>query len=504
MSEGKAYLIGAGPGDPELLTLKGRRLLESADVVIHDRLIDDRLLDMARADADAIDVGKTPRGGGWTQSDINALMVSEARSGKRVARLKGGDPYVFGRGGEEAAALAEAGIEFEVAPGVTSAIAAPAYAGIPLTHRGLSSSFTVFSGSLAAGARDGAEWAALARVPGTLVALMGWRNLAEIADALIANGKPPDTPAAVVSWGTQPRQRTARATLSRIADAAREGGLGAPATLVVGDVAESSEKLSWFERLPLLGVRVLVTRAPHQAGELSRRLAELGAHPIEAATIEIRPPRSLVALDDALRALDVFDWVAFTSANAVRAVFDRLSAKGRDARALGGVGVASIGKATSKALAERGIVADVSPRVGSSSALADALGGVAIRDRRVLMPRADIATGELPKLLAARGADVREVEAYRTAVPSGARRAVDDALAEGVDAVTLASSSAARNLMRLLDGDARALGGATVACIGQATAATAGRLGLSADIVASAPTMDALAQGLAERFGARR
>ena len=317
MNGGKVYLVGAGPGEPELLTLKGLRLIESADAIVHDRLIDARLLDMANPNATILDVGKLPGERGRTQANINDLLIREARLGKAVVRLKGGDPFVFGRGGEEAEALSDAGIPFEIVPGVTSAVAAPAYAGIPLTHRDYASSFTVVTASAAdSKTGDAQDWNALAAAPGTLVMLMGWRALGDAAAALIGAGKPADTPAAVISWGTEPYQKTATARLDNIAELAKSRGLSAPATAVVGEMVNLRERINWFESLPLLGKRVLLTRPREQSAALSRLLSDMGALPVEVPMIEIRPPEDWAALDGALADAGRFDWIAFTSANA--------------------------------------------------------------------------------------------------------------------------------------------------------------------------------------------
>ena len=494
-------LVGAGPGEPELLTIKGLRLIESADVIVHDRLIDERLLGMAGANAQLVNVGKVPGGVGRRQSDINALLINEARQGKSVVRLKGGDPYVFGRGGEETEALAGAGVPFEVIPGVTSAVAAPAYAGIPLTHRDHASSFTVVSGSNSeTGDRSSPDWAALAKTPGTLVILMGWRSLPDIARSLIKNGKSRDTPAAVVSWGSEPWQKTVIGTLESIADSAKAQGLAAPATIVIGEVVGLGNRLNWFEALPLLGRRVLVTRTRNQAGMLSRRLAELGAVPVEIPTIAIRPPDDYSALDSALARISEFDWIVFASANAVRSVRDRLRSTGLDSRALHGTKVAVIGPATARALDDLGIVPDLTPAVATSNGLADALGDKLATDSSVLLPRADIATQELPELLRGVGATVTEATAYRTVIPEGSRERAIKAIRDGADAATFTSSSTVRNLLRVLDGGPEHLSGIKVACIGPTTASTAGRLGLKVDIVANTPTIGGLTAALVEFF----
>ena len=323
------YLVGAGPGDPGLITVRGLELLESADVVVHDRLVDHRLIRRARTDAEIVDVGKTPGGKGARQGDIHALLIARASEGRSVVRLKGGDPFVFGRGGEEAMALSRAGIPFEVVPGITSAIAAPAYAGIPVTHRGVASSVTFVTGSESPD-RPGADvdWSALARTNGTLVVLMGWRSLESVVARLNSEGLPDDTPAALVEWGTGPRQRSVVGTLVDIIEKGRARGLGPPVVAVFGGVAALRKDIRWFDNRPLFGKRVLVTRSRAQAGALTRLLEGQGADVIEVPTIRIEPPEDYGELDEALRRLSAFDWVVFTSTNAVDAVFDRLQMSG--------------------------------------------------------------------------------------------------------------------------------------------------------------------------------
>ena len=502
---GKVYLVGAGPGDPGLVTVKGLRLLESADVIVHDRLISERLLAMVGHGVELVDVGKVPGRDGQKQSDINSLMVIEARKGKVVVRLKGGDPFVFGRGGEEAEALSDAGVPFEVVPGVTSAVAVPAYAGIPVTHRDYSSSFTVVTGSSATSdGKDSSDWRWLAETPGTLVILMGWSTLPEIAAALVEHGKLGSTPSAVISWGSDPRQRSATGPLDSIAEIARSQGLTSPAVVVIGDVAYLKNRLNWFESLPLLGLRLLITRTRNQAGTLSQRLSDLGAIPVEIPTIEVRPPQDYSALDAACAELSKFDWIVFASSNAVRAVFDRLSASGRDSRALYGANVAAIGSATADTLTGYGIVADVVPTTATSTGLANALVEMGVGGSQMLLPRADIATQELPEMLIAHGAVVSEVIAYETVVPLGSRDRAVEAIRTGVDVVIFTSSSTVRNLLRLLDNDPVSLANTRIACIGPTTAATAGRLGLKVDIVSKTPTISGLTETLVEYFKARK
>ena len=501
MVKGKVYLVGAGPGAPDLLTIKGLRLLRTADVVAHDRLVDDRIVSLARSDAEVVDVGKIPGSRGRAQANINDLLIDRARRFRRVVRLKGGDPFVFGRGGEEAEALIDAGVPFEVVPGVTSATAAPAYAGIPVTHRDYASTFTVVTGSMAS-TTDGSaiNWESLAKLTGTLVVLMGWRSLHDVVTRLIEGGKPGDTPAAAVSWGTEPWQRTVAGTLRSIVETARAEGLDAPAAVVIGDVVRLRDRLNWFETLPLFGRRVLVTRTTSGAGLLSRRLAELGAQPIEIPTIQIRPLADYSHLDAHLAAIADFDWVAFTSANAVRSVQDRLKAAGKDMRSLHGVRVASIGPATSAVLEKAGIIPDLEPETASSTALASTLEDVGISGTRILLPRADIATSALPERLSDSGATVEETEAYCTVVPASSRSKLRKTVETGIDAATFTSASSVRNLAALLDNDLRSLRKTSIACIGPLTAAAVSDVGLKADIVAATQSIDCLVQDLAEFF----
>lgn len=501
MTEGRVYLVGAGPGDPDLITLRGLRLLRDADVVVHDRLIDTRLLDHCRPDVELVDAGKFPGGRGQTQERISGLLIERAREGKRVVRLKGGDPFIFGRGGEEAEALRDAGIPYEISPGVTSAVAAPAYAGIPLTHRDHASAFTVITGNVAPGRPEmDTDWPAVARMPGTLVILMGWSRAEEIVSALIAAGKPTDTPAAIVSRGATADQKSVSGRLSDVVNAATRAGLGAPAVIVVGEVARLHERLNWYEALPLFGRRVMVTRTRTQASGLSARLAELGASPVEIPTIEIRSLEDFSELDSYLRKLSEFDWIAFTSANAARAVCDRLMDIGMDMRAFHAVKVAAVGRATSSELLKRGVRADLTPDRATSGGLASALVEHGVGGKRILLPRSDIATTQFPDRLRSNGAIVREVDAYRTVTPNEARSAVREAICQGVDAITFTSSSTVTNLLRLLDGDVSPLSGVAVACIGPVTAATASGCGLKVDIVSEVAATDSLADALVEFF----
>ena len=498
---GKVYLVGAGPGDPGLITVRGLALLESADVVVSDRLVDEVLLSRARPDAELLDVGKVPGTRKNPQSRVNALLVAKAKEGKAVVRLKGGDPFVFGRGGEEAAALADAGIPFEVVPGVTSAVAAPAYAGIPLTHRDYASSLTVITGSEAPDKPDSnVAWGELARAGGTLVILMGWRNLDSIVDRLVEEGLAPDTPAAVVRWGTEPYQQIVTSTVSNVAQRAREAGLSPPVIVVIGEVVNLRDRLKWFESRPLFGKRVLVTRSRTQASSLARMLAEDGAMPIEIPTIEVRPLEDHTELDEALSRVSEYDWTVFTSTNAVEAVFGRLQATGKDARAFSGVKVAAIGSATARELRQRGISADFIPDRFVSESVVEGMAEMGVRGASVLLPRTDIGRETLPEGLKALGARVHVVVAYRTVPSEEAPEVLESALTEGVDVATFTSSSTVTNLVTMLGGKLDSLGGAKIACIGPVTSQTARAAGLDVDIEAREHTVAGLVEALRSHY----
>ena len=501
MKQGKVYLIGAGPGDPGLLTVKGLRIIQTADAVVHDRLVGRHLLDHARPDAEIVDVGKLPGGGGTSQRQINDLLVRKALEGKLVARLKGGDPFVFGRGGEEAEVLHAKGVRFEVVPGVSSAIAAPAYAGIPLTHREIASSFAVVTGS-DAHARSGSsiDWQLLAKQDGTLVVLMGWENLSAIVEKLLRFGRQPTTPVAVVRCGTRPDQRTVTGTLLDIVDRAGDAGLGPPVVVVIGEVVNLRSRLRWFDDHPLFGKRVLVTRPRAQAGALSDLLLQCGAQPIELPTIEIIPQESFERLDGALHRLESYDWVIFTSVNAVRMAFDRLGALGLDSRAFHTCKVGAIGPATASKLRERGISADFVPDVFVSEAIVDGLKNRGFSGGSVLLPRAANARDALNSGLTVLGANVEEVPVYHTVIPADSASRVVDFLAGGIDIATFTSSSTVANLVSLLDGDVGRISGATIACIGPITATTAREKGLKVDIIAEEHTMAGLLEALEDYF----
>jgi uroporphyrinogen III methyltransferase/synthase len=497
--DGIVHLVGAGPGDPGLLTIAGRRALERADVVVHDRLGTGELLSLCRPGAELIDAGKAPGRVPMGQREINATLVEHGLRGRRVVRLKGGDPFVFGRGGEEAQALAAAGVPFEVVPGITSAIAAPAYAGIPVTHRGLATSFTVVTGHEDPGKpAEQTDWAALARVPGTLVILMGMGRLEEIAEALVAGGRPPDEPAAAVQWGTTPRQRRAVATLGTLAARVRAQGLGAPAVVVVGPVAGLAESVGWLEQRPLLGRRVVVTRARVQASELSQRLRELGAGVVELPAIRIEPLPDGPQLEAALEGLGGYGLIVVTSVNGVEALFDRMAARGRDARALpADATVVAIGPATAGRLADHGVRADLVPERFVAEGILEALADRPLDGVRALVARARGARPDLVDGLRARGARVDELELY-AAVPQPADPA-DREAALTADYLTFTASSTVRSFVGLLDPEDRArLNGAVprVVSIGPITSATAREEGLTVHAEAAEHTIPGLVEAL--------
>jgi uroporphyrinogen III methyltransferase / synthase len=476
-------LVGAGPGDPGLITVRGAELLRRAQCVVYDRLADPRLVDLVPADAERVYVGKAPGQVEMSQDDINALLVERGSRGLRVVRLKGGDPFVFGRGGEEAEELAAAGIPFEVVPGITSAIAAPAYAGVPVTHRGLSTHVTIVTGHEdPAKGEPEVDWEVLGRAGGTLVILMGAGRIAQIAKRLIAAGRAPDTPVAAVRSGTRADQHTVRATLATLGDA----GVKPPSAIVVGAVAGLD--LGWFERRPLFGRSVVVTRAREQASELRVRLEGLGADVVELPAIAI------AAIDIALPDLSDYDWIVLTSANGVAALFGALDEAGLDTRALAGVRVSAIGPGTAAALAGRGVRTDLVPERFVAEALVDAFPPPDRPGARVLVARAEQARDVLPDGLAARGYAVDVLPVYRTVTATPDPAAVERVRAGNVDAITFTSSSTVTNLLAALDGppDPQPL----VVSIGPVTSETARARGLVVDAEATEHTIDGLVAAL--------
>jgi uroporphyrinogen III methyltransferase/synthase len=505
---GRVILVGAGPGAPDLITLRGERALRVADAVVYDALAPSSLLGLAPPHAERIDVGRRghtdpPR----TQDEVNALLVRLAREGKRVVRLKGGDPYVFGRGGEEARACFDAGVPCEVIPGVSSAIGALTYAGIPVTDRQHSASFAVVTGHKdPARVREEIRWDALATATDTLVLLMGMKNLPELVGRLVAAGRAADTPAAAVMNGTRPTQRVVEAPLGELPARVAAAGLGAPAAVVIGDVVRLRRELAWFEALPLFGRRVLLTRTPEQASGLARALEEAGAEPVQVPTIRVAPAPPGPELEAALAGLPEYDWIVFTSANAVRALSALMGGAGPPPHALPARALC-VGPATSAAAAQAGFaVAALPAPVGDAEALLAALRrGVPVAGSRVLWPRGAAAGPALALGLREAGAWVDDVVVYRTEAAAFDAPALAAALAEGsLHALTFASPSAARSFAAGMGRDGMAAARrVVVAAIGQVTASALVELGLSADAVAESPEPAALVTALAGAFEGR-
>jgi len=503
MNTGKVYLVGAGPGDPGLITVRGMACLRRAEVLVYDRLVNDQLVSEAPESAERVYVGKQAGHHTLRQSEINALLVDRARSGRTVVRLKGGDPFVFGRGGEEAAELAAHGIPFEVVPGVTAGVAAPAYAGIPVTHRGVASAVTFVTGHEDPDKPESdLDWDALAGMKGTLVFFMGVGNLPKIVHALMTRGRDPNTPAAAIAQGTGPGQHTATGTLENLVRKVEEARIEPPALIVVGDVVELRDRLAWFERRPLFGRRIAVTRTRTQASTLVTQLEELGAETIEMPTIRIEDPEDWGPVDRALAELERFDWIAFTSANGVERFFRRLFEQGKDVRALGCVQLCAIGPATADALGRYGLRTDLTPERYVAESLLDAFRAREDLDgARFLLPKADLARSVLPEGLREMGAEVTEVTAYRTFTPGSEEGPFGDGLGR-IDAVTFASSSAVRNFVQMLGQD-RAhsiLQDTSVMSIGPVTSRTARALGLRVAAEAKAHTIPGLIEATVSYF----
>lgn len=488
---GTVHLVGAGPGDPGLLTVRAAEAIAACDACVYDYLVNPAILELLPAGAARHFVGK--RGGqeSCTQEEINATLIRLARRHRRIVRLKGGDPFLFGRGGEEADALAEAGVPFSVIPGVTSGIAVPAYAGIPITHRAASSAVVFATGHRSPGKDDGPHWDALARVE-TLVLYMGMHKLGDICAELIGHGRSPNTPVAVIQWGTYPRQRVAEGTLATIAQVARDAGLGAPAITVVGEVVRYRERIRWFDTRPLFGRTVVVTRSRERASELAATLREAGARVIEYPLLRPAPPTTWQEVDAALGALTGFDWIAFTSANGVGFTLGRLRELGLDARALAPCRIAAVGTATDRALAAHGLRADLVPETFAGHELAKEILRAGPDRPRVLLPQADNAAAGLATRLEAAGAAVTAVIAYRN-LP---QRPTLDLMAERPDAVCFASSATAERFVATL-GDAAvatlAAGGCRWYAIGPETAEAMRRAGLEPHAIAADASVAALA-----------
>ena len=492
---GKVYLVGAGPGDPDLITWKGRRLLAAADSILYDHLANDALLDLAPPGAERLYVGKKKSAHSYSQEEICRMLIERAQSGLTVVRLKGGDPFIFGRGGEEAEALADAGIPFEVVPGVTTPLGLAAYTGVPLTHREHTSVVTFVTGHSV----SEIDWDKIGAAE-TLVIFMGLTTFDKIAREIVSRGRSPETPAMAVRWATRPDQETVVGTLATLPAMIEQQRLKPPATIVVGEVVRLREKLDWFERLPLFGKRIVVTRAREQAVSFAARLRTLGADAVELPSIEIAPAADYAALDEAIGRLGAYDWLIFTSSNGVRFFLDRLDRSPHDLRAIR-ARIAAIGPATKSALEQLHLKVD---RIGGefvAESLLEAFSAEDLHGKRILLARAAVARDTLPAGLRARGAQVDVAPAYRTVAPADLAARARDLLAgpHKPDWITFTSSSTVQNLTAAVG--APALAGLRVASIGPVTSATARKLGLEVSVEAARFDEDGLIEAiLSQRY----
>jgi uroporphyrinogen III methyltransferase / synthase len=495
---GKVYLVGAGPGDARLLTLRAAELLASADLVVLDALVSNDIAAMIPKSAQIVYVGKRAAAHSLPQDQINQLLIDEAKNGKRVVRLKGGDPFVFGRGGEEAEELAAAGVPFEIVPGISSAIAGPGYAGIPVTHRAHATSVTLVTAHEADSGSTGIQWPALAQLDGTIVFMMGFANLGAIVRNLTAHGMSPTRGCAVISKATRPDQRTVTGTLADIEPRVAAANLETPALIVVGDVVQLHDSINWFESRPLFGKRVVVTRAREQASELKRLLEESGAQVLQFPTIEIAPPQSYDSLDRAVN--QHYDWLIFTSTNGVAAYFDRLFALGKDARTLAGTKIAAVGQSTAADLRSRGIAPDVVPERYISTELLPLLAEDQHGTRTAVI-RAETGNDELLNELRRRGGEVDLAIAYRTVAADLDLDELRTLIAtDAIDSVTFTSASTVDHFLAKLTNEERMriLQHAKIASIGETTSAAIRRYGKEPDVVAKNATIQDLHDAVVE------
>ena len=488
----KVYLVGAGPGDPDLITWKGRKLLAAAGSVLYDNLANEHLLELCPKDCERLYVGKKKSVHAYPQEEICQMMIERARRGLTVVRLKGGDPFIFGRGGEEVEALVEAGVAYEVVPGVTSPLGIAAYSGVPLTHRAHTKVVTFVTGHDVAGI----DWSKVGQSE-TLVIFMGIFFIREIAAEIIKYGRAGETPAIAVRWGTRPDQETVAGTLADIADRIAEADMKPPATVIIGDVVALHEKLNWFEKLPLFGKRIVVTRAPDQASEFSERLRALGADAIELPVISIQPPEDPAPLDRAIDQLATYDWLIFTSVNGVRFFLDRLDRSTHDLRALK-ARICAIGPATRRAVEELHLKVDLMPEEYVAESLVRAFSDQTLSGKRVLLPRAAVARDLIPAELTNLGARIDVVEAYRNLVPPGAAERARQVFSasQKPDWITFTSSSTVKNLLSFAGREA--LHGIRIASIGPVTSETARTHGLTVDAEAKQYTLDGLIESILE------
>ena len=505
MSNGIVYLVGAGPGDPSLITLRGVECLQRADVVVYDYLANEELLCHAPDSAERIYAGKIGGRHNQGQDEINSLLVEKGGAGKVVVRLKGGDPFVFGRGGEECEALRDAGIPFEIVPGITAAVGASAYAGIPLTHRDVTASVAFVTGQEGKDKNESnIDWDRLSLGGGTVVFYMGVTTLRRNMQRMVEHGRSPDTPVALIRWATTPCQQVLVGTLADIADRAEKIGFKPPAVTIVGEVVALRKKLQWFDKRPLCGKKIVVTRAAEQAGEFSAKLAARGATALECPTISLVEPESWQLLDLAIRELSGYDWVVLTSGNAVRFFFQRLDALGLDARALGCCRICAVGPKTADEIRSFGIKPDLVPTDYKAEGVVDEFSRLDMHNSRVLFPRADKARDVIPRELKRMGAHVDSPVAYRNIFPERLPPETLFALEKrSVDCITFTSSSTVQNLAAMLGEELMLdmLKGVAVASIGPITSKSCRDLGLKVDIEPESHTLDALAEALEAHFG---
>lgn len=506
MGKGIVYLVGAGPGDPKLITVRGLQCIQVCDVVVYDRLASPRLLKNLKPGAEKVYVGKLPDRHTMKQEEINQLLVDLALQGKTVTRLKGGDPTIFGRVGEEAGLLQEHGIRFEIVPGITSAIAVPAYAGIPVTHRDLASSMSIITGHESPDKLDRSiHWDKVTLATGTLVFLMGVSKVGYISEQLIRHGKPASTPVALIRWGTRVEQETLIGTLETIEEQVRAANFQPPAVIVVGEVVKQREKLQWYELKPLFGTRILVTRARAQASRLADQIEELGGEPVEYPVIEVRSNASAAAaIDEAFQSADTYDWLIFTSSNGVDYFFRWLRELRIDIRRFHRARLAAVGPGTAAALEQYGLIADELPQTYQAEGLIEQLAGQLVPGQRALLPRGDLARDVLPQELREAGVDAVALSIYETVLAQSGDdeevlRQLED---KEIDVITFTSSSTVTNLLQRLrqqgvESPAELLAGITAACIGPVTAATAREAGLNVELEPEEATVDALLSAIA-------
>jgi len=504
--KGTVYLVGAGPGDTGLLTLRGAELLGRADVVVYDALVNPQLLHLAPTSAEIIYGGKRAKDHAISQKELNQLLIAKAREGKNVVRLKGGDPYVFGRGGEEAEQLADAKVAFEVVPGVSSFVAVPNYAGVPLTHRDFASRLTLITGHEdPAKEASTIDWAQVAKTPGTKVIMMGTDRIGEIADTLVRHGMDPATPIAMVRWGTTGHQQSIEGTLGNISQVVHAAKLGPPTVAVIGEVVKLRGKLNWFERRPLFGQRVVVTRSREQAGQLTQRFQDLGAEVLEVPTIKLGPPTRREDVVDALLALNSYDWLVFTSPNGVATFFDYFFRQFHDLRDIGGCRIAAVGPATANKLKDLHLQVDLMPDEALAASVAKEFAGYEdIENLRICLLRAEVANRELPQALEKMGAIVDDIACYQTLPENEDPGGCSGRLMEsGAEWVTFTSGSTVENFNIRFDLQnlVKRFPKMRLASIGPETSKALAALGKQPDVEAKQHTVDGLVQAVLSANG---